>query len=76
MSEQEKNKNNPLHGVNLQHILETLVERYGFKELGNRIDIRCFLINPTISSCLKFLRKTPWARTKVEELYIRECKNK
>lgn len=42
MSEEEKNKNNPLHGVTLQHILETLVERYGFKELGNKIDIRCF----------------------------------
>lgn len=75
MNEQEKNKNNPLHGVTLQYILETLVERYGFKELGNKIDIRCFLINPTMSSCLKFLRKTPLARAKVEELYIRECKN-
>jgi len=71
MNEQEKNKNNPLHGVTLQHILETLVERYGFKELGAQVDIRCFLINPTISSCLKFLRKTPWARAKVEELYIK-----
>ncbi|HUH43069.1 MAG TPA: VF530 family protein [Sulfurimonas sp.] len=71
MSEQEKNKNNPLHGVTLQHILETLVECYGFKELGAQVDIRCFLINPTISSCLKFLRKTPWARAKVEELYIK-----
>jgi len=71
MSEQEKNKNNPLHGVTLQHILETLVERYGFKELGAQVDIRCFLINPTISSCLRFLRKTPWARAKVEELYIK-----
>ena len=76
MNEEEKNKNNPLHGVTLQHILETLVERYGFKELGNKIDIRCFLINPTMSSCLKFLRKTAWARVKVEELYIRECKNR
>ncbi|MDD3475645.1 MAG: VF530 family protein [Sulfurimonas sp.] len=71
MSEQEKNKNNPLHGVTLQYILETLVERYGFKELGAQVDIRCFLINPTISSCLRFLRKTPWARAKVEELYIK-----
>lgn len=74
MSEEEKNKNNPLHGVNLQHILETLVERYGFKELGSKVDIRCFLINPTISSCLKFLRKTPWARAKVEELYLKSIK--
>jgi len=76
MSEEEKNKNNPLHGVTLQHILETLVERYGFRELGAQIDIRCFLINPTISSCLKFLRKTPWARTKVEELYIKSMGSK
>ncbi len=74
MSEEEKNKNNPLHGVKLQEILESLVDKYGFKELSNRIDIRCFLINPTISSCLKFLRKTPWARTRVEELYIRTFK--
>ncbi len=74
MSEEEKNKNNPLHGIKLQEILESLVEKYGFKELSNRIDIRCFLINPTISSCLKFLRKTPWARTRVEELYIRTFK--
>ncbi|ABB43370.1 conserved hypothetical protein [Sulfurimonas denitrificans DSM 1251] len=71
MKEEEKNKNNPLHGVTLQHILEVLIERYGFKELGAKVDIRCFLINPTISSCLKFLRKTPWARAKVEELYIK-----
>jgi len=53
-----------------------LVERYGFKELSNQVDIRCFLINPTISSCLKFLRKTPWARAKVEEFYIKSMGNK
>lgn len=76
MSEEEKNKNNPLHGIKLQEILETLVEQYGFKELSNRIAVRCFLINPTISSCLKFLRKTPWARTKVEELYIKTMAKK
>ena len=74
MSEEEKNKNNPLNGIKLQEILESLVERYGFEELSNRINVRCFLINPTINSCLKFLRKTPWARTKVEELYIRIMK--
>ena len=72
--EKEKNKNNPLHGIKLQEILENLVERYGFDGLSERINIRCFLINPTISSCLKFLRKTPWARTKVEELYMRTFK--
>jgi uncharacterized protein (DUF2132 family) len=74
MSEEEKNKNNPLNGIKLQEILESLVERYGFEELGNRINVRCFLINPTINSSLKFLRKTPWARTKVEELYVKIMK--
>ncbi len=74
MSEEENNKNNLLNGIKLQEILESLVERYGFEELSNRINVRCFLINPTINSCLKFLRKTPWARTKVEELYIKIMK--
>ncbi|SMP86219.1 Uncharacterized conserved protein [Epsilonproteobacteria bacterium SCGC AD-308-O04] len=70
MSEEQKNQNNPLHGVKLKDILEALVKRYGFKELGKRIEIRCFLFDPTVNSSLKFLRKTPWARTKVEELYL------
>ena len=74
--EKEKNKNNPLHGIKLQEILESLVELYGFKGLSERVNVRCFLINPTISSCLKFLRKTPWARTKVEELYIKSLAKK
>lgn len=76
----EEHKNNPLHGVNLKQLLNTLVEHFGWDELGRRIDIRCFNLDPTINSCLKFLRKTPWARTKVEELYIRmkerEAKNR
>ena len=72
--EKEKNKNNPHHGIKLQVILESLVDRYGFEGLSERINVRCFLINPTISSCLKFLRKTPWARTKVEELYLKTMK--
>lgn len=70
MSEAEKNKNNPLHGIKLQEILEQLVKRYGYKELGKRVEVRCFLFEPSINSCLKFLRKTPWARAKIEELYI------
>ena len=70
MSEQEKNKNNPLHSVKLKDILEALVKHYGWKKLGKLIDIRCFLFDQTINSSLKFLRKTPWARTKVEELYL------
>lgn len=70
MSEAEKNKNNLLHGVKLKDILEALVKNYGWKELAHRIDIRCFMFDPTINSSLKFLRKTPWARTKVEDLYL------
>ncbi len=75
MSEIEKNRNDLLHGIKLQEIMESLVDHFGFEELSRRINIRCFLMNPTISSCLKFLRKTPWARTKVEELYIRTFKS-
>lgn len=63
--------NDPLHGITLKSILEQLVEHYGWEELDNRIRINCFSINPSINSSLKFLRKTPWARTKVEELYIK-----
>ncbi len=70
MSEEEKNKNNPLHGVKLKDILEALVKRYGWKGLAKRIQIRCFMFDPTINSSLKFLRVTPWARTQVEELYL------
>ncbi len=70
MSEAEKNRNNPLHGVKLKNILEELVKFYGWKKLSKFIDIRCFLFDPTINSSLKFLRKTPWARTRVEDLYI------
>jgi len=70
MSEAQKNKNNLLHGIKLKDILEALVKHYGWKKLGKLIDIRCFMFDPTINSSLKFLRKTPWARTKVEELYL------
>ncbi len=62
--------NNPLHGVKLVHILDYLVEEYGWEELGDLIDIRCFQSNPSIKSSLKFLRKEQWARDKVEELYL------
>lgn len=63
-------QNNPLHGVKLTDILEFLVKQYGWDELGSRIDIRCFNHEPSVNSSLKFLRKTPWARQKVEELYL------
>ena len=62
--------NNPLHGKTLEMILNALVDKYGWPELGYRIRINCFLDNPSIRSSLKFLRKTPWARKKVEELYL------
>lgn len=62
--------NNPLHGKTLEAILHHLVNRYGWEEMGRRITIRCFTHDPSISSSLKFLRKTPWARKKVEKLYL------
>lgn len=63
--------NNPLHGISLKALLTTLVDFYGFEELGQIINIRCFNDNPSMSSSLKFLRKTPWARKEVEDLYLR-----
>ena len=67
--------NNPLHGVKLVDVLEFLVEEYGWEKLGLRINIRCFQSNPSIKSSLVFLRRTPWAREKVEELYLRSIKH-
>ncbi|MCR9206228.1 MAG: VF530 family protein [Halobacteriovoraceae bacterium] len=66
----------PLHGKNLQYIVTALVEYYGFEELGKRVKIKCFTKDPSIKSSLKFLRKTPWARTKVETLYIHSLKER
>lgn len=63
-------QNNPLHGLTLETIVKSLVEHYGWEGLGSRIDIRCFKNDPSVKSSLKFLRKTPWARTKVENLFI------
>ena len=68
--------NNPLHGVTLEMVLTRLVERYGWEELGRAIKIRCFMHEPGIKSSLKFLRKTPWAREKVEALYLRSPESK
>ena len=66
--------NNPLHGVKLVDILELLLDEYGWEELGERINIKCFTTNPSIKSSLTFLRRTPWARDKVEKLYLRTIK--
>ncbi|MEY4854249.1 MAG: hypothetical protein RIR32_925 [Verrucomicrobiota bacterium] len=60
----------PLHGVTLQKVLETMVAHYGWRELAERIPIRCFMFEPTIKSSLIFLRKTPWAREKLENWYV------
>jgi uncharacterized protein (DUF2132 family) len=62
--------NNPLHGITLEMILTQLVDQYGWAELGQLIPIKCFTDNPSMKSSLKFLRRTPWARKKVEDLYL------
>ena len=65
-----KQANSPLHGLKLADILEQLVDQYGWDHLGYKININCFTKDPSIKSSLKFLRKTPWARDKVEQLYL------
>jgi uncharacterized protein (DUF2132 family) len=71
----ENQKNNPLHGVKLADIVEHLVNFYGWEDLGARIEIKCFNIDPSIKSSLTFLRKTPWAREKVEGLYLKSLRD-
>ena len=66
-----KQPNNPLHGITLKEILEQLVDKYGWEKLGLEININCFKNDPSIKSSLTFLRKTPWARDKVEQLYLK-----
>lgn len=68
--EDTSQKNNPLHGVTLEKMLTQLVDAIGWEELGNQVKINCFISNPSIQSSLKFLRKTPWARAKVESFYL------
>ncbi len=76
ISSQNQQVNNPLHGVRLDDILKILSEHYGWEELAIKININCFKNNPSIKSSLKFLRKTPWARDKVEKLYLQVCNKK
>ena len=64
-------QNNPLHGITLEMILTRLLEKYGWEKMGRKIKIQCFISEPSIQSSLVFLRKTPWARKKVEDWYIR-----
>lgn len=66
----EQQSKDLLHGVTLKQLLNSLVEHYGWEEMGKRIKINCFNSNPSVNSSLKFLRRTPWARKKVEDLYI------
>jgi uncharacterized protein (DUF2132 family) len=73
---QKEQPNNPLHGVKLITILESLVEHYGWEKLAMKININCFKNDPSIQSSLKFLRKTPWARDQVEQLYLFSEKKK
>ncbi len=73
-SDQENNihHQDQLHGLTLKTIVTDLVQHFGWEELAKRIDINCFKSNPSINSSLKFLRKTPWARQKVEQLYLKQ----
>lgn len=71
----ERKNTNPLHGITLAIMLETLESKYGFEELGRRINVKCFTMNPSISSCLKFFRKTDWARDKLQKLYLQSISN-
>jgi len=68
--EDTSQKNNPLHGLTLEKIVTQLVDSLGWEELGQQVNINCFISNPSVKSSLKFLRKTPWARTKVESFYL------
>jgi len=72
MSEPPTQPNNPLHGITLERILTELVTRHGWEEMGDRIPIRCFQFDPSIKSSLTFLRKTPWARKRVEDWFLWE----
>ena len=71
----QEHQNDPLHGITLEQILIYLVEKTGWKKLGETIPIRCFTNDPSVKSSLKFLRRTPWARKKVENLYLRKTRN-
>lgn len=72
----ETQPNNPLHGIKLEQIINDLVAHYGWEYMGTIIKIKCFTDNPSVKSSLKFLRRTPWARAKVEVMYLKMLKNK
>lgn len=70
MEEKEKQPNNPLHGITLEMMLVHLVEQYGWDELADMLPVNCFINDPSIKSSLTFFRKTPWARKKIEDIYL------
>ena len=72
----EQQKNNPLHGIKLEQIILELEKNYGWEYMGKEINIRCFNLDPSVKSRLKFLRRTPWARDKVEKMYLRMLEQK
>jgi uncharacterized protein (DUF2132 family) len=72
----ESQPNNPLHGVKLEQIINELVAHYGWEYMGYNVKIKCFIDNPSVKSSLKFLRRMPWARTKVENMYLKMLKNR
>lgn len=72
----ESQLNNPLHGIKLEQIVNELEANYGWEYMGTMISIKCFTDNPSVKSSLKFLRRTPWARTKVETMYFKMLKNR
>jgi len=67
----EQKSNDPLHGVTLEHIVTELSAHFGWEEMARRVPVRCFQFDPSVKSSLKFLRKTPWARAKVEDIFVR-----
>ena len=76
MTAPQNPKKNPLHGITLEQMLNELVEHFGWELMGQRVKVRCFLDDPSVPSSLKFLRKTPWAREKVEEMYLYMLRDK
>jgi uncharacterized protein (DUF2132 family) len=73
-TEANKNSNNPLHGITLEKIITTLHEHYGWEKLSEKLNVNCFKKDQSVKSCLTFFRKTPWARTKLENIYIKHTK--
>ncbi len=74
MDAPRKHPKDPLHGVTLETVVKSIAQRYGWREMARRIPVRCFMFDPTVKSSLTFLRKTPWARKKVEDWYVEDLR--